>query len=79
MEEEKVQIGKVRLGDVMSWVGNIEDQLEVGRGMCGLDVNSSMQGYTILDAIKGSLDVSMSQLKDIRKELTEVYPEGGVS
>jgi len=77
MDEEKVQIGKGTLEDVMAWVGNIGDQLEVSCWMCGFDVNSSMQGYTILDAIKGSLDTSMGQLQDIRKELKEAYPGGG--
>lgn len=76
---EKVQIGTSTLEDVMSGVETIEDYMTVIRGICELDVNSSMQGYALLDAIKVSLNIPVSQLKDILKVLKEVYPEGGAS
>ena len=79
MEEEKVQIDKSSLEEVMYWVGNIEDHIAVVLGICDLDVNSSAQGYAFMDAIKGALNMPQSIIKNIQEEIKKAYPEGGAA
>lgn len=72
MDKEKKKERVV--GDVISWIGNVKDHIEIVNSMCELNINSDVQGYAIVDGIKGVLQYPMKLLGDAERDLKEIYP-----